>query len=95
MMKISYHILRTGKPYNGSRYHWNTHQTKMVKQLRRAAARAHDLASEIHTSEIDDWVQHTNLSRLTTGRDDDIEYAVVSMNSGNPYGCGEIWTKIL
>lgn len=26
----------------------------MVKQLRRAAARAHDLASDIHTSEVDD-----------------------------------------
>lgn len=54
IIQISYHILRTGKPYDGSRYHWNAHQTKMVKQLRRFAARAHDLASEIHTSEVDE-----------------------------------------
>ncbi len=53
-MKLSYHILRTGKPYDGSRYQWNAHQTKMVKQLRRVAARAHDLAHQIHTSEVDD-----------------------------------------
>jgi len=51
---LSYHLLRTGKAYNGSRYHWNAHQTKMVKQLRHVAARAHDLAREMHTSEVDD-----------------------------------------
>ncbi len=54
VITISYHILRTGKPYDGSQYNWNAHQTKMVKQLRRVAARAQDLASEIHASEVDD-----------------------------------------
>lgn len=54
IMKISYHILRTGKPYDGSQYQWNAHQTKMVKHLRRVAARAQDLAHEIHASEVDD-----------------------------------------
>ena len=54
VIRISYHILRTGKPYDGSQYHFSAHQSKMVKQLRRVAAQVHDLADEIHTSEVDD-----------------------------------------
>jgi len=30
VIHISYHILRTGKAYDGSRYHWTAHQTKMI-----------------------------------------------------------------
>ncbi len=54
IINISYHILRTGKPYDGNRYNFNTHQTKMVKRLKQVATRVHDLANEIHASEIDE-----------------------------------------
>lgn len=54
IIRISYHILRTGKPYDGNQYNFNAHQTNMVKQLRRVVTRVHDLAGEIHASEVDD-----------------------------------------
>ncbi len=54
IIQISSHILRTGKPYDGSRYNFSVHQSNMVKQLRRVATRVHDLADEIHASEVDD-----------------------------------------
>ena len=54
IIHITYHILRTGKPYDGSRYNFNAHQEKMVKQLQKVATRAHDLANEIHASEVDE-----------------------------------------
>ena len=54
IINIAYHIIRTGKPYDGNRYNFNTHQTKMVKRLNQIATRAQDLASEIHASEIDE-----------------------------------------
>lgn len=54
IIRISYHILRTGKPYDGSQYNFSARQTKMVKQLRRVVTRVHDLAGEIHASEVDE-----------------------------------------
>ena len=54
IIRMSYHILRTGKPYDGSQYNFRAHQTNMVKQLRRVVTRVHDLADEIHASEVDE-----------------------------------------
>jgi hypothetical protein len=54
LIRISYHILRTGKPYDGNQYNFSAHQTNMVKQLRRVVTRVHDLAGDIHASEVDD-----------------------------------------
>ena len=54
VIRMSFHILRTGKPYDGSRYHIHAHQTKMLKQLKSVVNRVHDLADEMHASEIDD-----------------------------------------
>jgi len=54
IINISYHIIRTGKPYDGNQYNFNTHQTKMVKRLKQVATRAQDLANEIHTSEVNE-----------------------------------------
>jgi hypothetical protein len=54
IIRMSYHLLRTGKPYDGSQYNFRAHQTQMGKQLRQVAARGHDLADEIHASEVDE-----------------------------------------
>lgn len=54
IINISYHIIRTGKPYDENKYCFNTHQTKMVKQLKQVATRVQDLANEMHDSEVDD-----------------------------------------
>ena len=54
IIRMSYHILRTGKPYNGDQYNFSVHQTNMVKQLKRVVTRVHDLAGEIHASDVDD-----------------------------------------
>ncbi|ETR68335.1 MAG: transposase IS116/IS110/IS902 family protein [Candidatus Magnetoglobus multicellularis str. Araruama] len=54
IINISYHIIRTGKPYDGNRYNFNAHQTKMEKRLKQVATRVQDLAHEIHASEIDE-----------------------------------------
>lgn len=54
IIRISYHILRTGKPDDGSQYNFTARQSKMVKQLRQAATRVHDLVEDMHASEVDD-----------------------------------------
>lgn len=54
IINISYHIIRTGKPYDGNRYNFNAHQTKMEKRLKQVATCVQDLAHEIHASEIDE-----------------------------------------
>lgn len=54
IIRISYHILRTGKPYDGSQYNFTARQTKMVKQLRQVTMRVHDLVENMHASEVDD-----------------------------------------
>jgi hypothetical protein len=54
IINISYHIIRTGKPYDGNQYNFNTHQTKIVKRLKKVATRVQDLVNEIHTSEVDE-----------------------------------------
>jgi hypothetical protein len=54
IIRISFHIIRTGKPYDGSQYHFTARQTKMVKQLRQVATRVHDLVNDIHASEVDE-----------------------------------------
>jgi len=48
IIRASYPILRTGKPYDGSQDHFHAHQTTMLTQLKRGTARVHDLADEIH-----------------------------------------------
>jgi len=53
IIRASYPILRTGKPYDGSQDHFHAHQTTMLTQLKRGTARVHDLADEIHASEVD------------------------------------------
>ncbi len=53
IIRASYHILRTGNPYDGSQYHFQAHQAKMLTQLKRVAARVHDLADEIPPAEVD------------------------------------------
>jgi transposase len=54
IVRISYHILRTGLPYDGSQYNFTARQTNVVKQLRRVSTRVHDLVAEIHQTEVDD-----------------------------------------
>lgn len=54
IIRISYHILRTGKPYDGSQYNFTARQTNVVKQLRHVSTRIHDLVEDIHHSEVDD-----------------------------------------
>ena len=54
IIRITYHIIRTGKPYDGSRYNYNAHQTKTIKQLKNVATRANNIATEIHKSKVDD-----------------------------------------
>jgi hypothetical protein len=54
VVRASFHILRTGKPYDGSRYHVSAHQTNMLKQLKLVVHRVHDLTNEMHVSELDD-----------------------------------------
>jgi transposase len=54
VIRTSFHILRTGKPYDGSRYHVGAHQTNMLKQLKLVVHRVHDLANDMHVSELDD-----------------------------------------
>jgi transposase len=54
IIRISYHILRTGKPYDGSQYNFTARQTNMIKQLRQVTTRVHDLVEGIHRSEVDD-----------------------------------------
>ena len=57
VMRASFHILRTGKPYDGSRYHVNAHQTNMLKQLKLVVHRVHDLTNEMHVSELDEMAR--------------------------------------
>lgn len=54
VVRISYHILRTGKPYDGSQYNFTARQTNVVKRLRQVSTRVHDLVEEIHHTEVDD-----------------------------------------
>lgn len=54
VVRISYHILRTGTPYDGSQYNFTARQTNVVKRLRQVSTRVHDLVEEIHHTEVDD-----------------------------------------
>ncbi len=54
LIRISYHIVRTATPYDGSQYHFTARQTKVVKQLRQVTTRVQDLVDNIHRSEVDD-----------------------------------------
>jgi hypothetical protein len=54
VVRISYHILRTGTPYDGSQYNFTARQTTVVKRLRQVSTRVHDLVEEIHHTEVDD-----------------------------------------
>ncbi len=54
IVRISYHILRTGTPYDGSQYNFTARHTNVVKRLRHVSTRVHDLVKEIHQTEVDD-----------------------------------------
>ena len=54
IVRISYHILRTGTPYDGSQYNFTARQTSMVKQLRQVSTQVHDLVVAMHQSDIDE-----------------------------------------
>ena len=54
IIKIAYHIVRTGKSYDGSRYNFNVHQTKMVKRLKQVSKHVNEIVNEIHASETDE-----------------------------------------
>jgi hypothetical protein len=54
IVRISYHILRTGTPYDGSQYNFTARQTSMVKQLRQVSTRVRDLVEAMHQSEVND-----------------------------------------
>lgn len=54
VVRISYHILRTGNPYDGSQDNFSARQTNVVKRLRQVSTRVHDLVEEIHQAEVDD-----------------------------------------
>ncbi len=54
IIHISYYILRTGHPYDGSQYDFTARHTKVVKQLRHVTTRIHDLVGTIHPSDVDD-----------------------------------------
>lgn len=54
IIRISYHIVRTGRPYDGSQYDFTAHQTKVVKQLRQVTTRVYDLVETIQASDVDD-----------------------------------------
>jgi hypothetical protein len=54
IIRISYHIMRTGQPYDGSQYDFTARQTKVVKQLRQVTTRVYDLVETIQASDVDD-----------------------------------------
>jgi DNA-directed RNA polymerase alpha subunit len=54
IIRISYHIVRTGQPYDGSQYDFTARQTKVVKQLRQVTTRVYDLVETIQASDVDD-----------------------------------------
>jgi hypothetical protein len=54
IVRMSYHIVRTGTPYDGSQYNFTARQTTVVKRLRQVSMRVHDLVEEIHQAEVDE-----------------------------------------
>jgi len=54
LIRISYHIVRTGQPYDGDKYNFTARQTNMVKQLRQVSTRIHELVEDIHHAAVDD-----------------------------------------
>jgi hypothetical protein len=54
IIKSAYHIVRTGKAYDSSRYNFNNHQTQMVKKLKQVSRRINEIVHEIHVSEVDE-----------------------------------------
>ena len=54
LIESAYHIVRTGKGYDDSRYNFNNHQTQMVKKLKQVSRHVNKIVHEIHVSEDDE-----------------------------------------